>query len=95
MVCPFPCVVITPSGLVGGVGVLSFSVNGNSFLRARKRDFPYLENPSLLVAILFYCAGAAAAACAFFLALYSRAFMRSYSRCFSRFRARYSLEYCR
>ena len=32
----------------------------------------------MVVGILFYCAGAAAAACAFLLARYSHAFMRSY-----------------
>ena len=50
------------------------------------------ENPSLMLAILFYGADSAAAACAFFFARYSRALIRSYSRCFSRFLARYSLE---
>lgn len=42
-----------------------------SGFRARKRDFPWLENPSLLSVILFYCAGGAVA-CAFFLSQMSR-----------------------
>ena len=58
-----------------------------------------MENPSRLSVIRFYCA--VAAACAFFLARYSRALIRSYSRCFLRFlvherdqkRARYAIQH--
>ena len=48
MVCPFLCVVITPSGLVSGVGVPFFSVNRFLLSPGAKEGLP-VAGKSLLV----------------------------------------------
>ena len=54
MVCPFLCVVITPSGLVGGVGVPFFSVNRLLLSPGVKKGLPEFGKSLYDVAILFY-----------------------------------------
>ena len=86
MVCPFLCVVITPVGFGRwGWVFLFFSVNRLLLSPGAKRDFRSSGKSLYDVAILFYGADSAAAACAFFFARYSRALIRSYPAPFQDF----------
>ena len=58
MVCPFLCVVIIPSGLVGGVGVPFCSANRRLLSPGAKKGLPVVRKiPLWLSAILFYWCG--------------------------------------